>query len=160
MRPSWDQTWLEVAFIMSRRSLCTRSQAGCVIVDNQNRVVGTGYNGPPRGMAVSGPCTGWCERAKTGGSLSYDDCVASHAEANALMSSDRRHREGGTAYVTRVPCFMCAKMLANSGVARVVMISDDPADVDRLPERTLDLFRTSRVIVTRVKWHAVTETHS
>jgi deoxycytidylate deaminase len=46
-RASWQDTWLEVAFAIAKRSSCTNRQVGCVIVDTTNRPVATGYNGPP-----------------------------------------------------------------------------------------------------------------
>ena len=149
-RPSWDDTWRSVARTVARRSLCSMSKAGAVIVTSRNRVVATGYNGPPAGMNLRGECRNWCPRAKTGGGLSYDDCVSSHAEANALMFADRSMMEGGTIYVTRMPCFMCAKMIANSGLTRVVCdITVD--DLDREPDRTIRLFTSSQIPVSVVK---------
>jgi dCMP deaminase len=153
MRPSWDDTWMQVAHVIAKRSRCVRSQAGVVIVGPDQRIVSTGYNGPPRSyridtmdfygmgrrvMTEQTTCAEFCPRAKTGGSLSYDDCVSSHSEANALMYSERLAREGGTLYSTRVPCFMCAKMTANSGLARVVYCIAFE-DKDRQPERTKEL---------------------
>jgi deoxycytidylate deaminase len=74
-RPNWDDTWLEVARVVARRSLCVRDQVGAVIVDPRNRIVATGYNGPPSGFTVLGgrgdddlftgrQCSEWCARAR------------------------------------------------------------------------------------------------
>jgi deoxycytidylate deaminase len=52
----------------------------------------------------------------------YDACPAIHAEANALLYVDRSQVEGGTLYVTSAVCMQCAKLVSNSGVARVVMV--------------------------------------
>lgn len=143
-RPSWDATWLAVADVVGQRSLCSRDRVGAVIVDPLNRVVATGYNGPPAGFQhEERPCVEWCKRAQTNvhsalGRAAQDvlidpgyvDCPALHAEANALSVCDRSVREGGTIYVTSHSCFSCAKLIANSGLA-VVIIGLVAGDRDR-----------------------------
>lgn len=130
--------------VMAKRSRCVRRQAGCVLVSADNHVVATGYNGPPRGLQVTGDCSRWCPRAQTGGSLSYDDDLAVHAETNALLHADASQLHVGTAYANTCPCFSCAKNLANSGIL-VVVCRITPADVDRQPERSLQLLRDSGI---------------
>jgi len=136
-RPNWDETWLRVAHAVSRRSLCTRDRVGAVIVDYRDRIVSTGYNGPPNGFEHDGLlCRSWCARSaagertfldagmpdqRTAPAADYSDCPSLHAEANALMVCDRSVREGGTIYVTSHVCFACAKLIANSGLTRVVI---------------------------------------
>lgn len=124
---SWDEVWLEVAEAMSFRSKCANRQVGAVIVDRANRVVATGYNGQPANYSYvhkSGTCADFCPRSDASEEErrdgSYDDCIAIHAEANALLFADRSHYEGGTIYITNPPCFNCAKLIANSGLKRVV----------------------------------------
>jgi len=114
-----------------------------VIIDTTNRIVATGYNGPPTGwtkhrlirrdehlqiIPAHGDCRDWCERGRNGPTdetlFSYADCPTIHAEANALSFCDRRHREEGTLYVTSPTCIGCAKLVANSGLKRVVMLGD------------------------------------
>lgn len=128
VRPTWDETWLGVAQIIARRSLCVRDQVGAVIVNEHNRIVATGYNGPPATFSANGPCTNWCKRSRMaqqsidhGLALDYTDCPSLHAEANALSVCDRSLRERGTIYVTSAICMGCAKLIANSGLWRVVI---------------------------------------
>lgn len=132
---------------LAKRSLCSRDQVGCVITDSNNKIIGEGYNGPPSGFwHAQQPCTQWCQRAKNAGAFAavavaalnaqgevikhlslhpaYEDCPALHAEANALMMSDRTLRAGGTLYVTSHICIGCAKLIANSGVAFVYVATD------------------------------------
>lgn len=137
---------MAVADVMGARSRCVRRQAGAVLVTADNQVVATGYNGPPRGYEAVGPCSGWCTRAETGGSLSYDDCISVHAETNALLRADMARLAGGTAYSNTCPCFACAKNLANSGILRLVC-RIGPEDADRAPERSLALVLRSSVSV-------------
>jgi deoxycytidylate deaminase len=63
----------------------------------------------------------------------YDECPSIHAEANALLYVDRSSVEGGTLYVTGVPCMQCAKLISNSGIRRIVCTASD-ADAHRKPE--------------------------
>ena len=122
-RPNWDETWLSVARTIARRSLCSRDQVGAVVVSATNRLLETGYNGPPAGFQTDlQPCTEWCVRAMTSSiEAGYTDCPSLHAEANALMRGDRIAREGGTIYITSGVCFGCAKLIANSGLTMVVV---------------------------------------
>lgn len=116
-------TWLAVAAEVAKRSRCVRSQVGCVLVDAGGRVISTGYNGPPAGYTLADnrtSCAAFCPRHDTDhGRPDFSDCPSVHAELNALLYSERARREGGTAYITRDPCFDCAKALANSGIKEV-----------------------------------------
>lgn len=127
-RQSWDETWFMVAQVIAQRSLCVRDKVGAVIVDKSNRIVATGYNGPPTGFVHNdAPCAEWCGRArKTAIGVphhelwtDYADCPSNHAEANALSVCDRSARVGGTIYVTSHSCMGCAKLIANSGLTAI-----------------------------------------
>lgn len=183
LRPSWDETWMAEAKIIAQRSLCSRDQVGAVVVDRSNRIVDTGYNGPPAGFnprrethAVDPqmPCHNWCPRAAYsdwihnsagedcpsivddnafhGPQKDYSDCPALHAEANALMFSDRRLREGGTIYVSSGTCGGCAKLVANSGLIRAVYAPTQRADgaPHRDSDRWYDFLRDCGLEVTLV----------
>lgn len=129
-RPNWDETRIEMARVIAKRSLCVRDQVGAIITDTENKIIGEGYNGPPSEFAHEGqPCAQWCDRALTESvdpdrlrDVNYGDCPALHAEANALIMSDRSLRQGGTIYVTSAVCFSCAKLIANSGIFRVYVV--------------------------------------
>lgn len=126
-RPTWDETWLSLALIMAKRSRCPTG-AGCVIVDSQQRVVATGYAGPPADYLtveeeLADTCLAYCQRSWTEGSLrdpAYRDCPSSHAESNALAMANHDHVRGGTLYVSSSMCAICVKQVANCGVVRVV----------------------------------------
>ena len=118
-RQSWDEYFLSLATATASRSNCSRRKVGAVLVQ-QRHIRSTGYNGPPSGY---GHCdAGACPRALTESPMSfgYDNCVALHAEANALLFAGPLEREGGTLYTTAAPCFSCAKLIANSGISEVV----------------------------------------
>jgi dCMP deaminase len=127
-RLSWDQTWLKMAETMARRSRC-RGGAGALAVDNRQRVIATGYAGPPAGYELNltqqtaPTCVAYCARAQLkpeNRDLAYLDCPSLHAEINLISFADRTRMEGGVLYVSTVPCLNCAKAVANSGVRRVV----------------------------------------
>ncbi|HEX2235844.1 MAG TPA: deaminase [Actinomycetota bacterium] len=119
----WDRYFLNIARETARRSNCIRRQHGAVIV-RRRRIRSTGYNGPPSGHAHCD--TGACPRAHADGASgwAHDNCVAIHAEANAILYSAPEERDGATIYITGVPCFGCAKLIANSGIAEVVAEGD------------------------------------
>lgn len=125
-RASWDDVWVGVAQAVAQRSRCARDQIGAVVVSSTQRIVATGFNGPPAGYdSTEYDCSHFCTRGRAGPTeataISYADCVSIHAEANALLFCDRRDREGGTIYTTSHVCWSCAKLVANSGLARVVV---------------------------------------
>jgi dCMP deaminase len=140
MRPHWDDVWLEVARAIAQRSLCIRAQVGVVIVDSENRIVSTGYNGPPAAFDHRDqPCNLWCDRGA--GGEAGTNCPASHAEQNAFMAADRSSWQHGTLYVTGHVCAECTKLISNSGLSRVVV---QPDDVDRSYRDYDDSYRFMR----------------
>jgi dCMP deaminase len=151
-RPTWDETWMSVADTVAPRSRCSRARVGAVVVSRDQRVSSTGYNGPPANWPEEGECAGWCERAQglTPMDGSYTGCPSIHAEANALLYVDRSRVEGGTIYVTAACCAQCAKLISNSGVARVVMRLRD-VDRHRQPEEVVAFLEKCGVTVTTIE---------
>lgn len=129
LRPSWDDYFLGIADAVAQRADCTRSLVGAVLVDENHRIVSTGYNGAPSG--VPGCLTSSaCPR----GRLSYDDfppgseygnCIAFHAEHNAILYAEPALRAGTTLYITRRPCTGCHQLILAEGVSRVVWWTPD-----------------------------------
>lgn len=158
-REPWHEVWSDVALAMAGRSRCARSQVGAVIVSPDNKVLATGYNGPPAGWDNSGythfldqDCSTWCPRGINGPTeltlTSYEDCPTLHAEMNALMYSDASARRDGTMFVTSDVCFSCAKAIANSGLAFVVIV--EPGNYEhRNPERSYEFLEDCGVKVLR-----------
>jgi dCMP deaminase len=108
-RPSWDEYFMMLATLASKRSSCERQHVGCVIVKN-NRVVATGYNGHIKGAPHNSKIVDGHEQKTI------------HAEANAVADSAYRGVEiaGTNAYVTHYPCINCAKMLIASGIKKII----------------------------------------
>jgi dCMP deaminase len=151
-RPSWDEVWLAVAEIVAKRSRCSRAQMGSVIVSHDQHIIATGYNGPAADWPESGECINWCERAqgKTPLDNLYDACPSIHAEANALLYVDRSRSLGGTIYIVSAPCMQCAKLISNSGLAKVVCRLKK-ADMHRDPYGVIDYLRKCNIEVTIIK---------
>jgi dCMP deaminase len=123
-RPDWDDYFLRVALAVAWRADCTRRRVGCVLVDKDHRIVGTGYNGAPAGDA--GCLSGACPRGLLGydavpKDAPYNNCIAVHAEANALLYA-RVSLVGATAYITDKPCPDCHKLLRGAGIERIVTL--------------------------------------
>jgi len=125
-----DALWLRSCQLMALLfSTCTRRQYAAFVIDPSGRVVGFGYNGSPpkQGHCVDGECPRAHSAVEHGSR--YDEgpgrCIAVHAEANALLFSDATARQGATLYVNGPPCPDCAKLIAASGVSRVVHTPDD-----------------------------------
>ncbi|WP_433224451.1 deoxycytidylate deaminase [Microtetraspora malaysiensis] len=122
-RPDWDTYYLGVAQALKVRGDCSRRQVGAVLVRADRRQAGSGYNGVAPGDAgcLESPCLR-VRKAERGEDVcpGYSDCRAAHAEANALLDADRDDRRGATLYITEAPCNGCMKLIAVSGVKRVI----------------------------------------
>lgn len=144
-RPTFDDTYLNMAHVLALRAACTRSQVGAILVKN-TYVIACGYNGTPPGTTH---CTdGGCPRGnltpeQVAPGSAYDNCSGLHAEMNALLRAGRRGREG-TLYVTREPCDWCWKNITSAGVARVAW-----RDGDQILDRYVGLAATPSQLAPR-----------
>jgi dCMP deaminase len=141
-----------MAEVLSFRSRCAGRSIGAIVVSADNSYSCGGYNGPPAGMQVpeDKSCLAFCPRMSIDArekSGRYDDCVTAHAEANALVRADFSRIQGGTIYVSSACCWECGKLVANSGVARVVMMLDAELDAHRDPYRTVRMLEQCGVRV-------------
>jgi len=136
-RPSWDEYFLEFARLARSRSTCLRRGVGAVIVVDKN-IVATGYNGAPKGIAhcAEAGCIREQQGIKSG--ERHELCRGLHAEQNAIIQAafHGTRIRGGTLYCTTCPCSICAKMLINAGIARVVYCEEyrDPLAQQMLNE--------------------------
>ena len=116
-RPSWSDYFLDIAVAIAKRSDCERDKVGAVIV-KERRIRASGYNGSPAGYPGCKSCPR--RTAPKGSTQSYDNCVALHAEQNAIIYCDRADMDGATIYVTRMPCITCMKLIMGSGIVTAV----------------------------------------
>lgn len=142
-RPSWDEYFMEMAALTAKRSTCMRRQVGAVIVKDKH-IIATGYNGAPRGIAHCEE-RGGCLRQKMNipSGERHELCMALHAEQNAIIQAATLGQsiEGATIYVTHQPCVICAKMLINAGMNRIVVREGYPDNlaVEMLAEAGLSI---------------------
>ncbi|HEV8192493.1 MAG TPA: dCMP deaminase family protein [Ktedonobacterales bacterium] len=126
-RPSWDDYYINIAWVVSSRSNCLRRKVGSIIVV-ERRIVSTGYNGTPFG--VKNCDEGGCPRCASDlpRQAGYDWCLCVHAEQNAIALAARQGTatEGSLLYVTLRPCFGCLKEAVQAGIREVVY--DQPFD--------------------------------
>ncbi len=122
-RPDWDHYFMQMAELTAQRSTCLRRHVGAVIVKDKH-IIATGYNGAPRGIAHCDE-KGGCLREKLGvpSGERHELCRALHAEQNAIIQAATLGQsiEGATIYITNQPCVICAKMIINSGIERIVV---------------------------------------
>ena len=143
----WDIRFMEMARLVSSWASCYQEnrKIGAVIVKNK-RVLTTGYNGAPAGIKT---CVerGECLRKKLGiaSGTHHELCYAIHAEQNAIIQAAKLgiSIDGATLYCTHQPCVICAKMIVNSGITRVVYEQGYPDDfaLEILNEAGVELVR-------------------
>ena len=129
----WDARFMELAWVISNWASCYQPdrKIGCVIVKNK-RIVTTGYNGAPAGIKT---CVerGECLRDKLGipSGTQHEICYAIHAEQNAIIQAATLGQsvEGATIYITHQPCVICAKMIINAGIQRIVVREGYPDEL-------------------------------
>lgn len=118
----WDKRFMELTELVGTWASCYRRKVGAIIVKDK-RVLTTGYNGAPAGISS---CVerGECLREKMNipSGTHAETCYAAHAEQNAIIQAAKygANIDGATLYCTHQPCVICAKMIINAGIKRVV----------------------------------------
>jgi dCMP deaminase len=129
-RPTWTDYFLGIAKIVSQRSHDIHTKHGCVITDRQNRILGVGYNGFPKGMDHDTLPTSRPEK--------YHWMI--HAERNALSNCVIRP-DNGIAYVTGQSCNDCIMSLWQEGITKVVLANSHGTKLfDENAQKRFDLF--------------------
>ena len=118
---NWDEYFMGVALLAAKRSKDPNTQVGACIVDENNVILSTGYNGFPVGC--SDDEFPW---AREGEQTKYPYVV--HAELNAILNASGKSLRGARIYVALFPCNECAKAIIQSGIKEVVYLSDKYAD--------------------------------
>ena len=118
---SWDEYFMGVSLLAAKRSKDPNTQVGACIVDQNNIILSTGYNGFPYGC--SDDDYPW---EREGDDTKYNYVV--HAELNAILNARGKDLHGAKLYVDLFPCNECAKAIIQSGIAEVVYLYDKYAD--------------------------------
>lgn len=136
-RPTWDEYFMEMAELAAKRSTCLRRNVGAVIVKDRHSIA-TGYNGAPSGVKHCDEIGG-CLRQQLNvpSGQRHEICRALHAEQNAIIQAAKMGNsiDGATIYITHQPCAICAKMIINSGIKRIIIKESYP---DEMSEKILE----------------------
>ncbi len=126
-RPDWDQYFMNIANVVATRSTCLRRQVGSIVVMDK-RILASGYNGAPAGLRHCLEIG--CLREKQGvpSGQRHELCRGLHAEQNAIIQAAVHGIaiKGAVYYVTHQPCVLCAKILINAGIKKIVFQGEYP----------------------------------
>jgi len=134
-RPTYDEYFMEMAYVVSKRSTCMRRKVGAILVKDKH-ILSTGYNGAPKGLKH-------CEEVgciRTDRNIPsgerHELCRGLHAEQNAIIQAAvfGTSITDSALYCTSTPCVVCVKMLINAGVTEIVYSGDYP---DNLAKKML-----------------------
>lgn len=147
MRPDWDTYFMEITYVVAKRSTCSRRQVGAILVKDKH-ILATGYNGAPRKMAHCDEVGCMRDKLQIPSGERHELCRALHAEQNAIIQAAVQGISiaGSTLYCTMSPCSLCAKMLINAGVIRVVFAGLYP------DQMALDFFAEVGIVPEQLPW--------
>jgi dCMP deaminase len=145
-RPSWDEYFIEVAVLVSKRATCLRRSVGAVLVKDK-RILATGYNGAPSGITHCETAGCLREKLDIPSGERHELCRGLHGEQNALLQAALYgvNTKDSTLYITSSPCIICAKMIINAGIKEIVIKGHYP---DRM---ALDFLKEAKVRVRKVR---------
>lgn len=109
-RPSWQQYFMEMAYLASKRSTCLRRKVGAVLI-RDNQIIATGYNGSPKGVPHCEDIGCLREQQKVPSGKNQELCRGVHAEQNAIIQAaiNGSSTRGAILYCTNQPCSICAR---------------------------------------------------
>ena len=142
IRPDWDEYFLEIAALVSKRSTCLRRKVGALLV-KEKRILATGYNGAPRGLPHCSETGCLRDKLKVPSGERHELCRGLHAEQNALLQASLHgvSVKDSILYCTNQPCIICTKMLINAGIGEVVIEKGYP---DKM---SMDFFNQAGILV-------------
>jgi dCMP deaminase len=119
-RPSWDTYFMDITFLVAKRSTCLRRAVGAVIVKDK-RILSTGYNGAPTGIKHCSEVGCLREELNVPSGEKHELCRGIHAEQNAIIQAAFHGVgiKGATLFCTNLPCSICAKMIINAGLKKI-----------------------------------------
>jgi len=143
-RPTWDEYFLSIAKLVSKRSTCLRRKVGAVLV-KRKRILATGYNGAPSHISHCEKTGCIREKENIPSGERHELCRGLHAEQNALLQAALHgvSVEDAIMYATNQPCIICAKMLINAGIKELAI-------ADHYPDRMAKEFLKEAGIKVRV----------
>lgn len=141
-RPTWDEYFMQIATVVATRSTCIRRQIGAVIAKDK-KILSTGYNGAPAKIKHCLDTGCIRQQLNVPSGERHEICKAIHAEQNAIIQAalSGTSIKEAEIYCTARPCSLCAKMLINAGIKRIVYSGDYPDDmaVELLKEANVEM---------------------
>lgn len=143
---TWEEYFIELAKLVSKKGSCVKRQVGAVIVKD-NMIISTGYNGTPRN--VTNCNQGGCKRCNdpnVASGSNYHECLCVHAEENAIAQAAYQgiSTKGGVLFTSLCPCLYCAKSIINAGISKVYYKEEFTMD-----EATIKLFNEANVEIVK-----------
>ncbi|MCF6096132.1 dCMP deaminase family protein [Thermovorax subterraneus] len=139
---------MEIARVVAKRSTCLRRRVGAIVV-LEKRILTTGYNGAPTGLAHCYEVGCLREKMKVPSGERHELCRGLHAEQNAIIQAAvwGISIKGATLYVTCQPCALCAKMLINAGIKKIVYEGEYPDELamELLSEAGIEVVKHKRI---------------
>jgi dCMP deaminase len=137
IRLSKKEYYLQMLKLVAARSTCSRRMVGAIITDADGHILSTGYNGVPRDFdhCIDVPCLGANDMAGN-----TTNCLSVHAEQNALLQCSNLQL-ARIIYVSCTPCFVCAKMIANTDIDTVI------CEMDYADTRGRDILIRARILL-------------
>ncbi len=143
-RPSWDAYFMDITERVATRSTCLRRAVGAILV-KERRILTTGYNGAPSNVSHCLQAGCLREKLKVASGERHELCRGIHAEQNAIVQAALHgvSIKGSTLYCTNLPCSICAKMIINAGIERIIFRSGyaDPLSEQMLAEARVELIQ-------------------
>jgi len=129
-RPSWDEYFMKIVDLVKTRSTCLRRQVGALIVKDK-RILASGYNGAPAGVSHCDEIGCLRQQLNIPSGERHELCRAIHAEQNAIVQAaySGTSVRGATMYVSLQPCSLCAKLMINAGITKLVYCGSYPDEL-------------------------------
>ena len=147
-RLSWDDYFIDITRLVAKRSTCLRRQVGAVIVRDK-RILATGYNGAPRGLPHCSETGCLRQEMDVPSGQKQELCRGLHAEQNAIIQAALFgvSIENSQLYSLTQPCVVCAKMIINAGIKRVVFEEEypDPLGEQMLEEAGVEIVNIGKI---------------
>lgn len=147
IRPSWQQYFIEMAYLVSERSTCLRRKVGAVITRN-NQVIATGYNGAPKNVPHCEDTGCLRQKLNVPSGTKHELCRGVHAEQNAIVQAavNGSSIKNAELYCTTQPCIICAKMIINSEISRIYISEpyNDEMSIEMLSQANVELIHVNR----------------
>lgn len=143
-RPSWSTYFMDITFLVAKRSTCLRRAVGALIVKDK-RILSTGYNGAPTGIKHCIEIGCLREQLNVPSGEKHELCRGIHAEQNAIIQAAYHgvSIKDATLFCTNMPCSICAKMIINAGIKKIYYHSGyaDAMSKEMFTEAGIDLIQ-------------------